>query len=60
MTPTLAVATAENADRYEVEATPGSFGSLSMARCAAAAVAMRLKHGIKIYLNGKQVSFKRY
>ena len=61
MTPTLVrPVTAETADRYEVEATPGSFGSLSLARCAAAAAAMRLKHGIKIYFNGKMVSYKRF
>ena len=53
-------ATVEAADVYTIQCSSGSFPMLSMARCAAAQVAARVKHGIVIYKNGKVCDHKRF
>jgi len=53
-------ATVEAADVYTIQHSSGIWPTLSVARCAAAQVAARVKHGITIYKNGKVCDHKRF
>lgn len=52
--------TVEAADVYTIQHSSGIWPTLSVARCAASLVAMRVKHGITIYKNGVPCDHKRF
>lgn len=52
--------TTESTEMYTVQGTSGTFPCLSLARCAAAEVSRRLRHGVAIFKNGKRIDYKRF